>query len=69
MGKFLKRPAIEIKPLNRDHIFIRSDGKFFRVSFSDIIYIEGMKDYLKIHTIEHVIVTHQTMIEMENILP
>ncbi|CAN5577057.1 hypothetical protein BH10BAC3_BH10BAC3_13430 [soil metagenome] len=28
-----------------------------------------MKDYLKIHTTEHVIVTHQTMGEMENILP
>ncbi len=28
-----------------------------------------MKDYLKIHTVEHVIVTHQTMGEMENILP
>ncbi len=28
-----------------------------------------MKDYLKIHTTEHVIITHQTMVEMENILP
>ena len=33
------------------------------------MYIEGMKDYLKIHTKEHTIVTHQTMGEMENILP
>ena len=28
-----------------------------------------MKDYLKIHTAAHVIVTHQTMVDMENILP
>jgi hypothetical protein len=28
-----------------------------------------MKDYLKIHTTDHMIVTHQTMVEMENILP
>jgi DNA-binding LytR/AlgR family response regulator len=28
-----------------------------------------MKDYLKIHTIEYVIITHQTMGEMENVLP
>ncbi len=27
-----------------------------------------MKDYLKIHTNEHIIITHQTMVEMENIL-
>ena len=68
-GKIFKTAANEIKPFHRDFIFIRSNSKFFRVSFSDIIYVEGMKDYLKIHTIEYVIITHQTMSEMENILP
>jgi DNA-binding LytR/AlgR family response regulator len=68
-GKIFKTPNTDIKTVNRDHIFIRAEGKFFRISFSDIIFIEGMKDYLKIHTAEHVIVTHQTMIDMENILP
>ena len=68
-GKIFKTPENEIKPLFREHIFIRSNGKFLRISFHDIIYIEGMKDYLKIHTIEHTIITHQTMSEMESILP
>jgi DNA-binding LytR/AlgR family response regulator len=68
-GKIFKTPNAELKTVNRDHIFIRSEGKFFRIGYSDILYIEGMKDYLKIHTAEHVIVTHQTMIDMENILP
>jgi DNA-binding LytR/AlgR family response regulator len=68
-GKIFKTTAGEKKPVGRDYIFIRSNSKFFRVNFSEIIYIEGMKDYLKIHTHEHVIVTHQTMGEMENILP
>jgi DNA-binding LytR/AlgR family response regulator len=68
-GKIFKTPTANIKPLRREHIFIRSNGKFFRIGFSDIIYVEGMKDYLKIHTAEHVIVTHQAMGEMENILP
>jgi DNA-binding LytR/AlgR family response regulator len=68
-GKIFKTAPSEIKSFHRDYIFIRSNSKFFRVSFSDIIYIEGMKDYLKIHTIEYVIITHQTMGEMENVLP
>jgi DNA-binding LytR/AlgR family response regulator len=68
-GKIFKTASGEIKPINREYIFIRSNGKFFRISFSDIIYIEGMKDYLKIHTADHTIITHQTMGEMENILP
>jgi len=67
-GNIFKTPGSQVKPLKRDYIFIRSESKFFRVSFSDIVYIEGMKDYLKIHSKEHVIVTHQTMGEMENVL-
>jgi DNA-binding LytR/AlgR family response regulator len=68
-GKIFRTPGTEIQSPPREHIFIRSDGKFYRISFSDILYIEGMKDYLKIHTPEHVIITHQTMAEMENIVP
>ena len=55
--------------VSRDHIFIRSNSRFLRVLFSEIIYIEGMKDYLKIHTTDQVIITHQTMGEMEQLLP
>ena len=68
-GKIFKAPVKETKSLSQEHIFIRSNSKFFRVGFQDIIYIQGMKDYLKIHTPEHIIITHQTMTEMENILP
>jgi len=68
-GKIFKTPVKETKSLSQEHIFIRSNSKFFRVGFQDIIYIQGMKDYLKIHTPEHIIITHQTMTEMENILP
>jgi DNA-binding LytR/AlgR family response regulator len=52
-----------------EHIFIKSNSKFFKVNFHEILYIEGMKDYLKIHTSEYKLVTHQTMNEMEKILP
>jgi len=52
-----------------DHIFVRSNSKFFKVNFSEIVYIQGMKDYLKIHTPEYTLVTHQTMNELEKLLP
>ena len=52
-----------------DHIFVKSNGKFFKVNFTEIIYIEGMKDYLKIHTTIHTLVTLQTMTDIEKILP
>lgn len=52
-----------------DHIFVKSNSKFFKINFADILYIEGMKDYLKVHTKDNTLVTHQTMIEIEKILP
>jgi DNA-binding LytR/AlgR family response regulator len=35
----------------QDHLFIKSDYKTVRITLSDIMYIEGMKDYVCIHTI------------------
>ncbi|MDB5004923.1 MAG: Two component transcriptional regulator, LytTR family [Mucilaginibacter sp.] len=34
-----------------DHLFIKSDYKTLRVALNEILYIEGMKDYVCIHTI------------------
>ena len=33
----------------KDFLFIKSDYKVLRINFSDIIYIEGMSEYIKIH--------------------
>ncbi|MFI5186548.1 MAG: LytR/AlgR family response regulator transcription factor [Chitinophagales bacterium] len=52
-----------------DHIFVKSNGKFFKINFSDIRYVEGMRDYLKIHTHESTFIIHQTMNDIEKILP
>ena len=52
-----------------DHIFIRSNSKFFRVNFSEILYVQGMKDYLKVHTPDYTLITHQTMNELEKTHP
>lgn len=56
-------------PAPGDHIFVKSNNKFFRVGFSEILYVQGMKDYLKIATPDFTLVTHQTMNEMEATLP
>lgn len=66
-GRLYTQVAKENMPA--DHIFIKCNSKFFKVNFYEIIYIEGMKDYLKIHTTDYKLVTHQTMVEMELSLP
>lgn len=52
-----------------DHMFVKSGGKFFKVNYADIIYIQGMRDYLKIRTGDYTLVTLQTMGDMEKQLP
>ncbi len=67
-GRLFTQTAKEENNLPTDHIFVKSNSKFFKVNFSEIIYVEAMKDYLKIHTREYSLVTLQTMNEMEKIL-
>ena len=68
-GRLFDKVTKEETNVAANHIFIKSNSKFFKVNFPEIIYIEGMKDYLKIHTAEYNLVTHQTMNDMEKILP
>jgi len=68
-GRLLTQPAKERESQSTDHIFVKSNSKFIKVNFSEIIYIEGMKDYLKVHARDYKLVTLQTMNEMEKILP
>ncbi|MDR2835847.1 MAG: LytTR family transcriptional regulator [Bacteroidales bacterium] len=37
--------------------FIKSERKFERINIKDVIYIEGLKDYSKVHTIQKIYVT------------
>ena len=34
-----------------EYLFIKADSKIARISFDDIIYIEGMREYVRIHLI------------------
>jgi len=34
---------------NNDFLFIKSEYKLVRINFNDILYIEGMKEYVRIH--------------------
>ncbi|MDP9076573.1 MAG: LytTR family DNA-binding domain-containing protein [Bacteroidota bacterium] len=55
--------------LNEAFIYVRSDKKMVRIMLKDIIYIEGLKDYVKIHTVDNQIVTYKTMTYFEEKLP
>ena len=35
---------------NNEFLFLKSDYKIRRINFNDILYIEGLKDYVKVYT-------------------
>ncbi|MBK6698699.1 MAG: response regulator transcription factor [Saprospiraceae bacterium] len=64
-------PSMSSKEYSKslDYIFVKADKKLIKINFSEIIYIEGLKDYVLIHTDQSRIITLQTMKSLEEKLP
>lgn len=53
-----------------EYIFIRADYQTIRINLKDILYIEGLKDYVRIHmSTRKPVMTLQTMKNMAEMLP
>lgn len=61
--------STEITAEKSDFIFVRSDRKMIKIDYSDIFYIESLSDYIKIHTTDKIIVTRETISNIEAKLP
>jgi two-component system, LytTR family, response regulator len=64
----LVRHASESKP---DFIFVKTENRLEKIMLSDIVYIEGMRDYRRIHTINKNIkvMTLQNFSDLEILIP
>ena len=72
--KSLHKKTISIKaptvtPMVNDHIYVNSNKKFIKVLIKEILYVESIKDYIRIHTPEKNIITKDKISEFENKLP
>jgi DNA-binding LytR/AlgR family response regulator len=54
---------------NPDHIYVRSDKKNVKIRFDEILYIESIKDYVKIVCINRTIISKILISELESKLP
>ncbi len=64
-------PESEMPSDTNDFIFLRADGELHQIALDRILYVEGMKDYLKfyIEGERTPIITHMTMMAAEDMLP
>lgn len=76
INKYLDESQVADHGINReivsekdDSLYVRSDRKMIRVRFSEILYLESIGDYLKIHLHDRTVVTRETMTTLEAKLP
>lgn len=53
----------------RDFIFVKSDRKMVKIELEDIRFVESIQDYLKVHLKQAIVVTRETISNMEAQLP
>ncbi|MEL6926420.1 MAG: LytTR family DNA-binding domain-containing protein [Bacteroidota bacterium] len=53
----------------RSFIFVKTENRLEKIMIDDILYIEGMRDYRRIHTVDKKIMTLQKFGEFEQQLP
>jgi two-component system, LytTR family, response regulator len=62
-------PQDQRDQINESFIFVKSDKVTYKVNFKDIYFIESVGDYVKIFTKDKVIITYQSLKNLESILP
>jgi two-component system, LytTR family, response regulator len=58
-----------VSPKEEKHLWVRSERKLVRLLLEDILYVEGLKDYVKIFHREGMLITHGSVAAMEEQLP
>lgn len=60
-----KVAIISNKAIEKKFISVRSERKMVKINFSEILFIESLSDYLKIHTLNKTIITRETISNIE----
>lgn len=67
-GKHLASTESETKKSN-DYMLIKADNKLIRIQHDEILYIEGLKEYVSFYTVNDRIITLQSLKNLEEMLP
>jgi DNA-binding LytR/AlgR family response regulator len=71
VNKFLekKRPAQSsgVNLNENDYVILKSDKKSYKVRINEIMYIESLDDYIKVHTVKNRLVCYMRLSALESI--
>ena len=58
-----------LESIDDDFFFVKSERRYFKVNFDEILFVEGLKDYVIIQTNDQRIITKMTLKIIADILP
>jgi len=61
--------TINLDNIAEEYFFVKADRKIFKVTFKDILVIEGLKDYVILHTADQKIITAMNIKTIYDKLP
>ncbi len=64
-----EKRSTNIEQVDNDFIFIKSDRRFFKVTFKEILFIEGLKDYVILQMDNQRLITHMNLKTIHELLP
>lgn len=59
----------EAEGQHADYIFVKTENRLEKITLNEIVYIEGMRDYRRIHTTTKRIMTLQNFKDLEQLIP
>lgn len=65
----INQPLVTSPDKSKSFIFLKVDKKMVKIYLDEILYIESLKDYVRIHTVYEDLVTHQNLNSMAKMLP
>ena len=65
----LQEEKENIEPIDNEFFFVKSDRRYFKVNFKDILFIEGLKDYVIIQLADQRIITRMNLKTTYELLP
>ena len=65
----LKRLASGQRNQSQEYFFVKADGRYEKINFSDILYVEALQNYVVINTRERKLITYVTLTGIEGQLP
>ena len=69
VNKAQKNLSQKVTDKQVDFIFVKTENRLEKIMLNDILYIEGMRDYQRIHTTSKKIMTLQGFNELEQMIP